>query len=69
MTLQEIWLCCKRYELKENEAPQCINAAGQIEPWSCKSALRKWHMRRSVGGCGAGAGRVRWALWSADASL
>ena len=25
----------------------------------CKSALRKWHMRRSAGGCGAGAGGVR----------
>ena len=22
-----------------------------IRPWSCKTALRKWHMRRSVGGC------------------
>ena len=29
-----------------------------IRRWGCKSALRKWHMRRSVGGCGAGAGRV-----------
>ena len=27
--------------------------------WGCKSARRKWHMRRSAGGCGAGAGRVR----------
>ena len=25
----------------------------------CKAALRKWHMRRSVRGRGAGAGRVR----------
>ena len=24
-----------------------------------KSALSRWHMRRSVGGCGSGAGRVR----------
>ena len=30
-----------------------------IRPWGCKSALRKWHMRRSVGESGAGAGRVR----------
>ena len=35
-----------------------------------KSALRKWHTRRSVGGwVGAGAGRVRWALWTANAGL
>ena len=25
--------------------------------------------RRSVGGCGAGAGRVRWALWTANAGV
>ena len=30
-----------------------------IRPWGCESALRKWHTRRSVGGCGSGAGRVR----------
>ena len=30
-----------------------------IRPWGCKAALRKWHMRRGVGGCGSGAGRVR----------
>ena len=30
-----------------------------IRPWGCKSALRKWHMRRSVGKCGSGAGTVR----------
>ncbi|MDA1330769.1 MAG: hypothetical protein O3B43_06880 [Chloroflexi bacterium] len=30
-----------------------------IRPWGCKSALRKWHMRRSVGGCGSGACSVR----------
>ena len=30
-----------------------------IIPWGCKSALRKWHQRRSVVGCGAGGGRVR----------
>ena len=29
------------------------------QTFGCKSALRKWHMRRSVGGCDAGAGRVR----------
>ena len=37
----------------------CINAGDQTGPWGCKSALRKWHMRRSVGECGVGAGRVR----------
>ena len=26
-----------------------------IRPWDCKIAVRKWHTRRSVGGCGAGA--------------
>ena len=30
-----------------------------IRQWGCKSALRKWHMRRSVVECGSGAGRVR----------
>ena len=30
-----------------------------IRPWGCKSALRKWHIRRSVSGCGAGVVRVR----------
>ena len=28
-------------------------------PWSWKSALRKWHVRRSGGGCGSAAGRER----------
>ena len=28
-------------------------------PWGCKSVLRKWNQLRSVGGRGAGAGRVR----------
>ena len=37
-----------------------------IRPWGCESALRKWHMRRGVGGCDAGAGRVWWALWTAS---
>ena len=38
-----------------------------IRRWGCKSALRKWHMRRSVGKCGAGAGRVRCGLRTANA--
>ena len=30
-----------------------------IRRWGCKSAIRKWHMRRRVGVCSSGAGRVR----------
>ena len=44
-------------------------AGGQSGLWACKFALRKSHMRRSVGGCGAGTGRVRWALWTANAGV
>ena len=40
-----------------------------IRPWGCKSALRKWHMRRSVGGCGSGSGRVQRGLWNANAGV
>ena len=40
------------------------------QTFGCKSALRKWHMRRSVGGCGvtgvAGAVRV---LWTSSAGV
>ena len=34
--------------------------ASACRHWGCKSALRKWHMRQSLGGCGSCAGRVRW---------
>ena len=51
----------------ECSAPQCINAGGQSGLCGSKSVLCVWHMRRSVGGCGAGAGRVRWELWTASA--
>ena len=30
-----------------------------IRRWGCKSAPRKWHMRRSVGGCRRWQGAVR----------
>ena len=41
-----------------------LGAWSLIRPYGCKSALRKWHRRRSVRGCGAGAGRVDYAAVS-----
>ena len=32
---------------------------GLIRQWDCKSVVWKWHMQRSMAGCGSGAGRVR----------
>jgi len=48
----------------ECSAPRHINAGGQSGLRGCKSALRKWQMLRSVGGCGAGAATVRRGLWN-----
>ena len=36
-----------------------LNAAGLGTAGKARLPLRKWHMRRSVGECGAGAGRMR----------
>ena len=43
-----------RVRMQSRSRNRCL-----FKPWGCKSALRKWHMRRGVGGCGSDAGRVR----------